>query len=153
MVKASITNLIDCVRVLEGKFKFTHSDQLEAERLQQRLTNRDCKFKTYHLGVVDLLEEAGDLENEQTALDDHDDRVAGLLRHLTHLVTPEDQAEKPKLDPWLSLQRRLLHLEANLQKVSDAVSAVADETEVDRCLLEQYNEQQNGFKLELYNVS
>ena len=39
------------------------------------------------------------------------------------------------------------------ERISDAVSAIADEVEVGRCLLEQYDEQQNGFKLELYYIS
>ena len=139
VVKVSITKLIDSVRELEGKVQLTHSDRLEAERLQQRLTNLDCEFRTYHLGMVDtcILEEEDDLEKQQADLDDHDDRVTGLLRSLAHLVTPEEETEKPKLDPWWRLQRRLWHLEGNVRKVSDAVSAVADKTKVNRRLLEQ----------------
>ena len=95
VVKASFTKLIDLVGELEGKVKLTHSDWLEAERLRQRLTNLDCEFRTYHLGMVDLLQEEGDLENERAALDYHDDRVNGLVRRLAHLVTLEEQAEKP----------------------------------------------------------
>ena len=97
--------------------------------------NLDGEFRTYHLTVVDLLEEEDALEKEQADLDDHDDRVTGVLRCLAHLVMQEEQGEKPKLDPWQSLQRRLLHLEGKCRKVSDAVSAVADETKLDRCLL------------------
>ena len=44
-------------------------------------------------------------------------------------------------------------MEGDLWKVSKAVAAVADEAEVDRCLLEQYDKQQNGFKVELYDIS
>ena len=44
-------------------------------------------------------------------------------------------------------------METNLRKLSGAVSAVAEKTKVDRCVLEQYDEQQNGFKLELYDIS
>ena len=120
---------------------------------QQQLTNLDDEFRTYHPAVVDLLEEKDDLENEQAALDNHDDRITGVLHHLAHLITLEEQAEKPKLDPRQSLQRRLLHLGGNLRKVSEAVSAVADKTIVDHYLLELYEEQQNGFKLELYDIS
>ena len=98
----------------------SHSDQLKTKRFQERLTNLYAEFRMYHLAVVDLLEEEGDLEKEQADLDDHDDRLTGLLRRLAHLATPEDRAEKPKFDQRRSLQRRLLHLEATLQKVSDA---------------------------------
>ena len=71
------------------------------------------------MGVVDTLEEEGDLETEHAALDDHEDgSMACMLHRLAHLVTAEEQAEKPKLDPRRSLQRRLLHLDGNLRKVS-----------------------------------
>ena len=153
VVKASITKLTDRVEDLELRVALSHTDRLEAKRFQERLTNLDAEFRMYHLAVVDLLEEEGDLAKEQADLDDHDDRVTDLLRRLTHLATPEDRAEKAKFDPRQCLQRRLSHLEANLRKVSNAVSAAAEKTEVDRCLLEQYDEQQNGFKLELYDIS
>ena len=108
-----------------------HTDRLAVERLQQRLTNLDEEFRTYHLGVVDLLEEEKDLENEQAALDNHDDRVTDLLRCLAKLATPEVREEESNHDPPWSLQRRLQYLEENLWKVFEAVFAVADEAEVD----------------------
>ena len=75
MVKSSITKLVDGVCELEGKVRLTHTDRLPGNRLQhQWLTNMNGEFRTYHLGVVNLLEEEKDLENEQTALNDHDDR-------------------------------------------------------------------------------
>ena len=77
------------------------------------------------------MEEKEDLDNEQAALDDHNDRVAGLFDCLTHLATPEEGEEKPTPDPLLSLHRRLLHLEGNLPKIAEAVSAIADKAEVD----------------------
>ena len=40
-----------------------------------------------------------------------------------------------------------------VRKVVNAVSAATDKTKVGCCLLEQYAEQSNGFKLELYNIS
>ena len=43
-------------------------------------------------------------------------------------------------------------MEGNVRKVSEAVAAVADEAELDQCLLEQYDKQLNGFKLEPYNI-
>ena len=49
--------------------------------------------------MVDLLEVGGDLENEQAALDDHDDRVTDHFDHLACLVTPEECQGNPKPDP------------------------------------------------------
>ena len=115
VVKASITKLIDRVRELELKGEFTHSDRQEAERFQHRLTNLDGEFRTYHLAVVDLLEE-DDLEKEQADLDDHDDRVTNLFDRLARLTTPEEREERLKPDPRRCLQRRLQHLEGNLSE-------------------------------------
>ena len=67
------------------------------------------------------------------------------LISLAHLTTPEEQEERLKPDPRRCLQWRLQHLEGNLRKVSKAVAAVADKAELDQCLLEQYDEQLNGF--------
>ena len=81
--------------------------------------------------MVNLLEKEKDLEREQAALDDHDYRVIGLFSCLEHLATPGGGEEKHKPDPKRSLQRRLLHFKGNLRKDSGAVSAIADEAEVD----------------------
>ena len=129
-----------------------HTVRLAVERLQQRLSKLDEEFKTYHLGMVDLLEKEKDLESEQAALGNHDNRVIDLLGCLQHLATPGGGEEKHKRDPTWNLQRRLLRLEGNVRKDSSAVSAITDEAEVDQCLLEQYYEQQNDFKLDLYNT-
>ena len=71
MVKASIIKLVDCVRESEGKVELIHTDQLAAKGLQQRQTNIDGEFRTYHLGVVNLMEDEEELESEQTVLNDH----------------------------------------------------------------------------------
>ena len=98
--------------------------------------------------MVDLLEE-DDLEKEQADLDDNDDTVTTLFDLLALLTTPKEQEERLKPDPRRCLQQRLQHLEGNLQKISKAVAAFADKAESDRYLLEQYDEQLNGFKLKL----
>ena len=77
----------------------------------------DGKFKTYHLAVVDLFKEDDDLENDQASLDNHDDRVTDLFDRLAHLASLEELEEKPKPDPWQSLQQRVLDLEDNHRKV------------------------------------
>ena len=154
VVKASITKLVDRVRELEGKgADLTDPDRLSAKRLQQRLNDMDREFRTYHLGLVDLLDTAQDLETEQAALNEHDDRLTGLLDRLERLATPARKEERHLPDPTPELQRRLAHLEENLRKVDKAVTTIEAKPDVDRCLLEQYDEQLNGFNLELYNIS
>ena len=85
---------MDCVHDLELKVALSHTDRLEAKRFQERLTNLDAEFRMYHLAVVDLLEEEGDLVKEQADLDDHDDRVTSLLCRLAHLATPGRSSRK-----------------------------------------------------------
>ena len=53
----------------------THTDRLSVKRLQQQLTNMDGELRTYHQGVVDLLEEEEDLETGQAVLEEHNDRI------------------------------------------------------------------------------
>ena len=65
MVKASITKLVETVVELEYKLEMTHSDQLAAQRLPQRLTGLISEFKRYHLAIVDPLENAEELEKKQ----------------------------------------------------------------------------------------
>ena len=69
---------VDRIRNMESKGELSHTDQLDAKRLQQRLTNRDGEVGTYHLGVVDLLEEDLHEDTEQAVLDEHHDRISGL---------------------------------------------------------------------------
>ena len=95
VVKTFIMKLVNHVCELEGKVELTHTDRLEVKRLQQRLTKMDGGVKTYHLGIVDQLEEKEDLDNEQAALDDHNDRVTGLFDCLAHLAAPEEGEENP----------------------------------------------------------
>ena len=53
-----ITKLIDHVLELEGKVKLTHSDRQEAIEVSAAIDQPvDGEFRTYHLAVVDLLEE------------------------------------------------------------------------------------------------
>ena len=99
---------------------------------------------TMHLGVVDLLEEEGYLENEQAALDDHDDRVTHLFDR-AHLTTSDEREKKAEARSTALSEPRPQHLEGNLRNVSEA--------EVHRCLFEQYDEQLSGLKLELYDIS
>ena len=104
-VKSSITELVDCVRVLERKAELTNSNRLAAKRLQQRVTNMDSAFRTYDMHVVDLVEKADDLESKQAALDNHDDGVIGLFGLIAKLAKPGEGEEKHKPDPKRSLQK------------------------------------------------
>ena len=138
VVRASITKLTTRVSELERKPELSHSDQLTAKRMQDRLAGLDSEFKSYHLSIVTLLEEETDLEMEQATINDHDDKVSGLFDRLMMLTTPVER--EAKANSQQHLIKRLQHLELNLCKVSAEVSTAADNPEVDRCLLKQYNQ-------------
>ena len=54
----------------------------------------DSEFKRYHLTMVDIIKKEEDLDTEQAALGEHNDRVADLLDRLALLVIPEVWEEK-----------------------------------------------------------
>ena len=105
----------------------------------------DAEFKGYHLVIVDLLQEEEELEGEQVILDDDDDKLAGLFDRLVYLNTPVECEVQAKQDPQQQLLKRLQHVKRNIRKVAAVVSTVDDGPDVDRCLLEQYDEQTNRF--------
>ena len=86
---------------------------------ETEVTGMDGEFKRYHLRIVDLLEDAEELETKQAAFDDHDEWP---FDHLAHLATPEECEVKVRFDPQQPLHRRLQYVEQNLWKVAAAVS-------------------------------
>ena len=110
----------------------------------------DSEFKRYHLTIFDILEKEEELEPEQATFDEHDDMVTDLFNRL---ATPEECEVKARIDPWQHLHRRSQHVEQNPRKVTVAVSSAAEQANVDGCLLEQLDEQVNGFELEVFDMS
>ena len=57
VVRASITKLATSVSELGRRPELSHSDQLTAKRMQERLAGLGNEYKSYHLSIVTLLEE------------------------------------------------------------------------------------------------
>ena len=57
VVRASITRLDGRVVDLESKRELTADDVRSAQHLLQKLNTLEADFKTYHLSIVDLLDE------------------------------------------------------------------------------------------------
>ena len=153
VAKASITKLADRVIELERKPKLTNTERLTAQRLQQRLLELDGDFKRFHFSIVDDLESEEDQEREQAIIDDQDTKVTDLFTRLAPLAVEEKHEEVVKIDPRDHLKKRLEHLERNLRTVAAAVSSAMEASDVHRCLLEQYDEQLSGFKLEVFDIT
>ena len=55
------------------------------------MNSLDAEFKSYHLSVMDLIEDDA-LEGEQVVLDEHDDRIARLTVRVQQLASTVTQA-------------------------------------------------------------
>ena len=126
------------------------------EHLLQKLEQSDASFKEVHLGVLDLIDEA-EQEDEQAVLDEHDDMVADTIAHIQQLLAvipkPEHLSSDSDRELRRQLQERLDKVEAKLQVVVAATGPMATGPNPDNCLLRQYEEQIAGFKSELADIS
>ena len=100
--------------------------------------------------VTDALEDKKELEWEQAALDGHDDKVANLFVHLERLASSAKPTTKAEDEVQHVVCKHIVHLEQSLWKVNIAIKLMGPGAVVDRCHLEQYEEQVSGLKLEKY---
>ncbi len=115
----------------------------------------DTDFKSYHLAIVDLVDEDS-LDAEQSALDEHDDKVASLAVRIQQVALDPSSTSSPSnstLDPRVHLTWRLGRLRRDLELVVGAVESIGPDSVVDVPLLHQYEEQLSGFKAELTSIS
>ena len=94
-----------------------------------------------------------ELEHEQAILDDHDDKVTYITVHLDHLTSREDTSVKLEGETQLLLHKRLANIERSIQRVNARIEPITPGPDVDRYLLEQYEDQMSGLKLKLFDVS
>ena len=93
---------------------------------------------------------------EQSALDEHDNKVADLavcLQQLASETSATPLSSVSELDPHRCLHKRLGRLENDLQLVASGVESISSDSEVDTYLLRQYEEQLSGIKTELMSIS
>ncbi len=155
VAKASITRLDTRVAELESKAELTAEDGLTAQHLSQRLNALGAEFKSHHLAVIDIIDEDA-LEGEQAILDENDDRISNLTMRVQRLVSSSPSSTSPlstRPDPSHCLSKRLSHLDKELQTIVHAVESIGPDSEIDSCLLKQYEEQLSGLKTELTSIS
>ena len=143
VVKASLTRLGSRIEAVERS-----PDLDEARRLTSRLESLVAEFKVHHYGIIDLLEDAEDLEGQQAVLDAHDDNVAQLAARLEKLVTTcsSKDSSQPKI-----ASKRLKNLEKGLAAILSGTSSLpSGEDRI--CLLQQYEEQLSEFKAEFSSI-
>ena len=112
-------------------------------------------FKSYHLALVDFLDEDA-MKGEQLTLDENDDKGAHLTVRLQRLVSRPLMSTKPspslESGPRHCLSRQLSCLDKELRATLHAVGSIPSDWEVDGCLLLQYEEQLSDLNPELMNV-
>ena len=99
IVHASITKLKHHVAELEFKGTLSSTKCLTAQWLKQNLEALDAQFKQYHLTIVDLIRDEGELGAEQAVLDECDNSVADLLDYLQQLGSSTENTVKIDEDP------------------------------------------------------
>ena len=110
----------------------------------------DSSFKEFHLGVLDLIDET-EQDDEQAVLREHDNEVADVITRIQQLLAKTPKPEPLSSDSELELKRqlheRLDRIESKLRTVAAATGPMAKGPKLDNCLLRQYKEQVVGFKL------
>ena len=88
IVRASIIQFTTKLKDLESKADQPGTFDL-AQQIKLKLETLDKDFKTYHYGLIDLVdaEDKATLKNEQETLDNHDDEMAILAVHVQQLIT------------------------------------------------------------------
>ena len=158
VARASITRLENRVGDLEAKPELDVGERAMALQLTRRLSDLDAEFKRHHFTIIDLVDETA-IDGEQSALDDHDDRIIILTSRLQRLT--EDERSRPfpmprplTIDPGspVLVSRRLDRVEKNLRSLSTALESLTGE-DIDVCIVRGHEEQLTGLKYELANVS
>ena len=68
-------------------------------------------------------------------------------------VVEDEPMRRTSTDPQKDLSRRLVLIETEMRDIANAVGAIGRGPELDRCLLEQHEEQISGLKSELTDIS
>ena len=127
-----------------------------AQRLLKELDELDADFKSYHFSIIDLLD-TEPLDAEQSALDEHDDKVSILATRIQQLVvrSSDDSSATTTTDssPHRHLTKLLSCVERDLRSIGSAIDSITPDREIDVCLLKQYESQLSGIKADLTSVS
>ena len=109
VVRASITKLRSPVEELEAVSSPDTADQ--AKRLTTRLETLFEEFKVHHYSVIALLDEDGELAQEQETFDTQDEVVDRLTVRLDKLISSSDHSQ------FKVASNRLEHLEKGLSSI------------------------------------
>ena len=147
VVRSSITRLEKRLRELEA-IPSQPATADHAQELTAKLAVLDAEYKSYHLELIDLVEDSEVLEKEQDTLDNHDDAITDMNIRLKRLCSI---ATSSSTDQQRMSSRKLAHLEKGILTIQGAVATLpADHDDVS--LIEQYEAQLSDYKTELSAV-
>lgn len=151
VVRSSITRLEKRLTELEG-ISGQPATADHALELALKIETLGADFKTYHLDIVDLMEDDEEaLEKEQEILDDHDDSIADLSIRIKRLCISDTPPSSSDPDPVKLALRKLSHLETVISNTHDSITRLPA-TDGDLSLVEQYEVQIASHKSELSEV-
>ena len=120
VVHSSVTCLETKIPGWEAKETLTEKDRQSIVRTLKRLQELNQEFIRYHYSIVELLEDAEVLAEEQAVLDQHEDKVEDLIGRLedlattTELLRPHAYDEREATSGLLKNEKRLKHLKLSL---------------------------------------
>ena len=126
------------------KAELSHSHHLAIERLIKRFETLNNEFCQHHYTIV---------EEEQAALNDHDEKVTDLIERLQQLVLEPKGAtsgsSSASADASMPLQKHLERLNKRIHKINETTRSLHPGPAVDQCLLPQPEEETILLKAEL----
>ena len=149
-MRRSITRLCDRVSELEATADQPRTPDC-ARQLLTKLQTLDSDFRTVHLELIDLIDEANTdaLNTEQERLDKRDDDVSGLTVRLEALMNPATPPTAPVAPPLdrRPLTRKLARVQTGLNRIDEAITPT--DTPVERALLSQCQEEVSDYKKDI----
>ena len=101
VIRGSITSIQEWVtefKALAEAADLSNVDRLTIQHLLQKLEKSDASFKEFHFGVLDLIDEA-EQEDEQAILNEHDDKSL-----MSQLIFSNSQLRYQNLSPSYQIQ-------------------------------------------------
>ena len=150
VTQSSITRLVNRLKELEAT-----SDQPatpgHAQQLLSKLNDLDSSFKELHMQIIDKLEDGDTLEQEQIALDKHDDDIAAMTARLHRLMEPTvDASIKGNGRERRSISLKISRIEKGLKVMEEQMAdLVGDAEDFDLSIVQQCQEQLSDYKKDL----
>ena len=150
VTRSSITRLVNRLKELEAT-----ADQPatpgHAQQLLSKLNDLDSSFKELHMQIIDKLEDGDTLEQEQIALDKHDDDIAAMTARLHRLMEPTvDASIKGNGRERRSISLKISRIEKGLKVMEEQMADLVGHAEhFDLSIVQQCQEQLSDYKKDL----